>query len=80
MSQITRIHISSVPVRRKPQAGDTKFVKKTGKTMIRQQQKHGNAWVVSSGRPVWEWVEKGGPLDRKAQYQKWLEDRSSTAC
>ena len=54
----------SGPARKKPKAGDEKFVKKTGKTMIRQQQRHGAAYVVSNGRPVWEWVEKGSERDR----------------
>ncbi|MNW21079.1 hypothetical protein D3C71_2217930 [compost metagenome] len=53
-------------MRKKPQAGDEKFVKGTGKTMIRQQvySQTMRAWVVSYGRPVWEWVEKGSDRDR----------------
>lgn len=66
--RITSMRYSSGPVRKKPQAGDTKVVK--GVTMIRQQQRvapgqpHAGAYMVSNGRPVWEWVEKGGEHDR----------------
>lgn len=65
---ITSIRYSSAPTRKAPKAGDTKFVKKTGKTMIRQQQysEFYCAWIVSNGRPVWEWVEKGSERDRTA--------------
>lgn len=35
--------------------------------MIRQQVRHGGAYVVSNGRPVWEWVEKGSEQDRTAR-------------
>lgn len=68
-----RIHISYASARKAPKAGDEKFVKKTGKTMIRQQEysKFYRAWVVSNGRPVWEWVEKGGPRDRSAPGYVW---------
>lgn len=61
-----RIHISYAPKRKKPQAGDEKVVK--GVTMIRQQEcsRTYRAYVVSNGRPVWEWVEKGGERDRCA--------------
>jgi hypothetical protein len=68
---ITRITFSRAPVRKVPKAGDERFLKGRGVTQIRQQQRcwtHGayGAWVVSNGRPVWEWVDKGGPRDRSA--------------
>jgi hypothetical protein len=50
--------------KKKPAAGDEKFVKGTGKTMIRQQQMSRGIPMVSGSRPVWEWVEKGGDRDR----------------
>lgn len=58
------------PQRKKPQAGDEKTVK--GVTYIRQQKfsKVYGAYVVSSGKPVFEWVEKGGELDRMANNRK----------
>jgi hypothetical protein len=56
--------------RPKPQAGDTKMVR--GVLMIRQQERvsvgpYSGAYVFSNGRPVYEWVAKGGPRDRTAQ-------------
>lgn len=59
-----KITISSGPLRKKPRAGDEKVVK--GVTFIRQQQysKEYRAYLVSNGRPVFEWVEKGSDRDR----------------
>lgn len=58
-----RITITSGPRRKKPQAGDEKIVK--GVTMIRQQRRAScGAFIYSSGRPCFEWVEKGGEYDR----------------
>jgi hypothetical protein len=59
-----KITVSSCTVRKKPKSGDEKVVK--GVTYIRQQEysKTYGAYVVSNGRPVWEWVEKGGDRDR----------------
>lgn len=56
------------PAKKKPAAGDVKTVKSTGKTMIRQQVKHGGCYVVSGSRPVWEWVEKGSDRDRSVKH------------
>lgn len=69
---VTSIRISCGPARNKPKAGDEKIVR--GVTMIRQQQRvpvgqpHAGAYLVSNGRPVWEWVEKGGERDRRAKH------------
>lgn len=59
-----RIHIRTAPLRRKPMAGDEKMIK--GVLYIRQQQysQMHKAMIVSNGRPVWEWVEKGSDRDR----------------
>lgn len=71
---ITSMRYSSAPARKKPQSGDEKVVR--GVTMIRQQQRvghglpHAGAYLVSNGRPVWEWVEKGSERDRKAKVPK----------
>ena len=70
-----RIHVTTAPARKKPRAGDEKVVR--GVVMIRQQRRvppglpHAGAYLVSSGRPVWEWVEKGSESDRA---------RKSTPC
>jgi len=76
-----QIHISSRPRRSKPKAGDEKVV--NGVTMIRQQQRvpagmmHAGAYVVSNGRPVWEWVVKGGPDDRQRNIRHGIATRQS---
>jgi hypothetical protein len=59
------IRITTAPRRKKPKAGDEKVVK--GVTMIRQQQRLYGMSVVSNGRPVWEWVEKGSERGRSAR-------------
>lgn len=70
---VTSIHISSGPRRKKPKAGDERIV--AGVTMIRQQrrvppgQPHAGAYIVSSGKPCWEWVEKGSADDRSRPYR-----------
>lgn len=63
---ITSIRYSSAPARKTPKAGDERFLKGRGVTQIRQQQysKMYRAYVVSNGRPVWEWVDKGSDRDR----------------
>jgi hypothetical protein len=60
-----RIHIRTGPVRKKPHSGDERVVK--GITHIRQQvySEINRAYVVSNGKPVFEWVEKGGERDRR---------------
>lgn len=70
---ITSIHITSGTRRKKPKAGDEKIVK--GVTMIRQQRRvpegfpHAGAYVVSGGRPCWDWVVKGSEDDRSRPYR-----------
>ena len=58
---ITSIRFSSAPERKKPKSGDERYLKGRGVTQIRQQEysKMYCALVVSNGRPVWEWVDKG---------------------
>lgn len=73
-SRIDSIRFYTAPKRKKPQAGDEKVVK--GVTMIRQQRRvppglpHAGAHLVSNGRPVWEWVVKDGPKDRRRPFRK----------
>lgn len=62
-----RSHFTNRKKTRKPQAGDEKTIR--GIVHIRQQvySKLYRAFVVSNGRPCWEWVVKGGEKDRRAQ-------------
>lgn len=64
------ITVSSGPARKKPKAGDERYLKGRGVWQVRQQVKHGGAYLVSSGRPVWEWVDKGSERDRSASRAK----------
>jgi hypothetical protein len=68
-SRITSIRYSCTPVRKVPKAGDERFLKGRGVTQIRQQQysEMYRAYVVSNGRPVWEWVDKGSDRDRTSE-------------
>lgn len=68
-SRITSIRYSSGPVRKVPKAGDERFLKGRGVTQIRQQEysEMYRAYVVSNGRPVWEWVDKGSDRDRTSE-------------
>lgn len=69
-SRIDSIRYSSAPARKKPQAGDERYI--GGVLHIRQQQRvpaglpHAGAYMVNGNKPVWEWVEKGGDRDRTA--------------
>ncbi len=64
---VIQIHFSTASARKKPQAGDLRWLKGKKIWQIRQQVRHGNAWVVSNGRPVWEWVQRGSESDRAWQ-------------
>lgn len=72
---VTSIRYSTAPSKPKPQAGDERFLKGRSVTQIRQQQysKMYRAYMVSNGRPVWEWVDKGGEKDRTSE--AWLQAR-----
>lgn len=74
-SRITSIRYSCSPARKVPKAGDERFLKGRGVTQIRQQEysKMYGAYVVSNGRPVWEWVDKGSDRDRTSE--AWLQAR-----
>lgn len=65
-----RIYIRTALERKKPEAGDEQVV--NGVTYIRQLKfsRTYNAYVVSNGRPVWEWVVKGSAQDRSVMRQK----------
>lgn len=67
---VTHIQFFSGPVRKKPKAGDERFLKGRQVTQIRQQCRAGNAYLVSNGRPVWEWVDKGSDRDRTSEAWK----------
>lgn len=74
---LTSIRYSTAPTKPKPQAGDERFLKGRGVTQIRQQQysQMYRAYMVSNGRPVWEWVDKGSERDRTSE--AWSEARKS---
>lgn len=74
---VTSIRYSTAPTKPKPQAGDERFLKGRGVTQIRQQQysQMYRAYMVSNGRPVWEWVDKGSEQDRMSE--AWLQARKS---
>lgn len=66
-SRIDSIRYTYGPERKKPKAGDERYLKGRGVWQIRQQVKHGGMYVVSDHGPRWEWVDKGGDRDRSAQ-------------
>ena len=72
---VTSIRYSTAQTKPKPQAGDERFLKGRGVQQIRQQQysKMYRAYMVSNGRPVWEWVDKGSDKDRTSE--AWLQAR-----
>lgn len=72
---VTSIRYSTTQTKPKPQAGDERFLKGRGVQQIRQQQysKMYRAFMVSNGRPVWEWVDKGSVDDRTSE--AWSEAR-----
>lgn len=74
---VTSIRFSTAPTKPKPQAGDERFLKGRGVQQIRQQQysKMYRAYMVSNGRPVWEWVDKGSERDRTSE--AWLQARKA---
>lgn len=77
--RITSIRYSCSPVRKVPKAGDERFLKGRGVVQIRQQRRVGRglpgagAYIVSNGRPVWEWVDKGSDRDRTSE--AWVQAR-----
>lgn len=66
---ITSIRYSTAQAKPKPLAGDERFQKGRGVQQIRQQQysKAYRAYMVSNGRPVWEWVDQGSEQDRTSE-------------
>ncbi|EZI26389.1 hypothetical protein [Pseudomonas extremaustralis] len=72
---VTSIRYSTAQAKPKPQAGDERFLKGRGVQQIRQQQysQMYRAYMVSNGRPVWEWVDKGSEKDRTSE--AWLQAR-----
>lgn len=72
---VTSIRYSTAQANAKPQAGDERFLKGRGVQQIRQQQysQMYRAYMVSNGRPVWEWVDKGSVDDRTSE--AWSEAR-----
>ena len=65
-----RVHITTTPKRKQPKDGDRRYLIGRGVWQVRQQKKHGSAYVVSNGRPVWEWVDEGSERDRNRKSHK----------
>lgn len=77
MSQITSIRIYCGPARKKPKAGDERYLKGRGVWQIRQQVKHDGMYVVSNNGPRWEWVDKGSDRDRTSDaWRKAQQERN----
>ena len=79
--RIDSIRYYSGPVRKKPKAGDERFLKGRGVTQIRQQvivndPMLGRGYQVSNGRPVWEWVDKGSARDRTSEAWRQAQERA----
>lgn len=74
---VTSIHYRYGSTRKKPKAGDERYLKGRGVTQIRQQVYSSmyRAWVVSNSGPVWEWVDKGSERDRTSD--AWKAARAS---
>ena len=68
------IHIRRGSPPRKLKEGDEKYVK--GVLMVRQQMRSFGRGMVSSGRPVWEWVEHGSDRDRNKAYARYRTMRT----
>ena len=72
---VTRSHYSSGPQRKKPKAGDRRFLKGRQVWQVRQQCRvskglpHAGAYIVSNGRPVWEWVDEPTQQPRQSECQ-----------
>lgn len=69
-SKITSMRFSSAPARRTPKAGDMRYLKGRKVWQIRQQATTilpggRRATMVSNGRPVWNWVDRGSESDRQ---------------
>lgn len=81
-----RIHISSGPTRRKPKAGDLRYLKGRMVWQIRQQREvpqgmpHAGAGLVSNGRPLWKWVDRHSPDDKVWAWTCKNADRHHTDC
>lgn len=69
--RITSIRFNTSPIRRQPQAGDMRWLKGRKVWQIRQERKvpaglpGAGSYVVSNGRQLWEWVDRGSERDRQ---------------
>lgn len=81
---VTSIRYSTAPARKKPKAGDERYLKGRGVWQVRQQKivndpVYGYCRLVNSHGPVFEWVDRGSDQDREHQWRKRLEQmRAST--
>lgn len=64
MSKITSIRYSSAPERKKPRAGDRRFLKGRQVWQVREPRRvpeglpHAGAYIVSNGRQLYKWVDE----------------------
>lgn len=64
MSLITSIRFSSAPERKKPPAGDRRFLKGRQVWQVREPRRvpegfpYAGAYIVSNGRQLYKWVDE----------------------
>lgn len=65
-----RIHITTAPARKKPKAGDRRYLKGRGVWRVRQARRvpqglpYAGAAIVSNGRQLYEWVDEDKKQER----------------
>lgn len=77
--RIDSIRYSYSRERKKPKAGDERFLKGRQVWQIRQQEVHRGMSVVTRHGPVWEWVDKGSDRDREHQEALRRAERAAKA-
>ena len=83
-SRITHIRFNTSPIRKQPKRGDLRWLKGRKVWQIRQERMtndafHGRCYIVSNGRQLWEWVDRGSDCDRQWAYtarhgERWMLD------
>jgi len=82
--RIDSIRVSKTPARRQPSEGDIRWLKGRNTLQIRQMRivpaghPHAGAHVVSNGRQLYEWVDRGSESDRAWQATLRDSDENST--
>jgi hypothetical protein len=70
-----RIHISYSPARKKPMVGDRRTTKKHGE-QIRVFERSQGCYVVSNGRPCYQWVPISEANQHMADHHWTKEERA----